>query len=191
LLSEHFVNTGMLEPKLLNTVKFVIAYPIPRSIWPGKPVALGATIVQDIVGYRSTSWGCGIAGQAAYEGGLLVAAMFGYFGAFGAKLIDSSLQRQPTNPFLIAILAAASAHILAWPRGDLGNMTNEILECFLFAIALGIGGRFLFGTDRAYQLGGSASMRFPVDYRGSAQGAAGYLAQSYPQSADQARQFGR
>jgi hypothetical protein len=191
LLSEHFVNTGMLEPKFLNSVKFVLAYPIPRSIWPQKPVALGATIVQDIVGYRATSWGCGIAGHAAYEGGLLLAVLFGYFAAFGAKLVDSSLQRQPTNPFLIAILAAASAHILAWPRGDLGNMTNEILECFLFAVVLGLSGRVFFGTDRSYQLGGSATMRFPVDYRDSRPGAAGYFPGTFPRSADPPRHFGR
>ena len=61
------------------------------------------------------------------------------------------MRRQPTNPFLIAMLTAASAQILAWPRGDLGIMTNETLESILFALMLGISGRFLFGVDRSWQ----------------------------------------
>ena len=152
LLTSHYVGTGELQPQLLNTVKFVIAYPIPRSIWPGKPLALGIVIVTNAVRYQGyTNWGCGISGQAAYEGGLPVAALFGYFAAFGVRLFDEPMKTQPTNPFLVAMLAAASSHILAWPRGDLGIMTNESLECFLFAIMLGFSGRFLFGTDRSWQ----------------------------------------
>jgi hypothetical protein len=152
LLTQHYVNTGELQPKLLNTVQFALAYPIPRSIWPGKPAALGIVIVTDAVRYQGyTNWGCGIAGQAAYEGGLPVAALYGYLAAFVLGLFDTALKRQPTNPFLIAMLAAASAHLLAWPRGDLGIMTNETLECFLFAIVLGVVGRFIYGVDRSFQ----------------------------------------
>ena len=152
LLTHYYIDTGELRPQYLNTVKFVLAYPIPRTLWPKKPLALGIVIVTDAVRYQGyTNWGCGISGQAVYEGGLLVIALYGYLAAFGVRLFDVPLQRQPTNPFLVAMLAAASAHILAWPRGDLGIMTNESLECILFAWVLGAGGRFLFGTDRSTQ----------------------------------------
>lgn len=152
LLTHHYINTGELEPKSLNTIRFVLAYPIPRSMWPQKPSALGIVIVTDAVRYQGyTNWGCGISGQVVYEGGLFVAALYGYLAAFFISLFDKPLVKQPTNPFLIAMLAAASAHLLAWPRGDLGIMTNESLECFLFAIVLGIGGRLLFGVDRSVQ----------------------------------------
>jgi hypothetical protein len=60
--------------------------------------------------------------------------------------------RQPTNPFLIAMLSAAAMHIVAWPRGDLAVMTFEVAECFFFTIALSWTGRFLFGTDKSWIL---------------------------------------
>lgn len=150
LLTNRFISMGTMEVRPFNTFKFLAVYPIPRRIYPGKPQQLGAHIVHDIVGARTT-WGCGVAGHAAFEGGLLLAAMFGYMGAFGTKLFDTALQRQPDNPFLIAMLASASMHLIAWPRGDIGTMTVESMEAYFFALALGIGGRFLFGTERNYQ----------------------------------------
>jgi hypothetical protein len=147
LVADHFVRSGALQPKLFNTFKFFLAYPIPRAIWPEKPQVLGVIIVRDFAGVGK-NWGPGIAGQSAYEGGLIVAVMFGYLGAFGARLFVDPLQRQPTNPFLLAMLASAGPHILGWPRGDLSNFTIDIAECVFFTIALGILCRILFGTDK-------------------------------------------
>lgn len=159
LLTDHFVSTGQLQTKPLNTLYFMAAYPIPRRIWPNKPETLGAVIVHDVVGYGSTSWGCGVTGNAVYEGGYIAIAIYAYLIVFMVRLFDDPLQRQPINPFLIAMLTAALPHVLAWPRGDLGNMSNEIAECFLLALILGVSGRFLFGTDR------SASTQFTSDAR--------------------------
>jgi hypothetical protein len=156
MFTDRVVRTGLMQPEPFNTFRFLVSYPIPRRIWSEKPRPLGSTIGEDIrriasVRNQGIRWGCGIAGQAAYEGGLLLAALFAYMAAMGVRMIDDPLQRQPTNPFLVAVLASASTHILAWPRGDLGIMTIEIAECFLFAIALAIAGRIIFGTDRTMQ----------------------------------------
>jgi hypothetical protein len=152
LLTHYYVDTGELQPKPFNTIKFVAAYPIPRAIWPSKPLALGIVIVTDAVRYQGyTNWGCGISGHAIYEGGLPVIILYAYLAAFAVRLFDIPLQKQPTNPFLVAMLTAASTHILAWPRGDLGIMTNESLECIIYALLLGISARFLFGIDRSGQ----------------------------------------
>lgn len=162
MITKRFVSTDVLEPQTLNTLKFIAVYPMPRQLWAEKPRQLGIVILRDAVGYPASSWGCGIAGHAAYEGGLIVAAIYGYLAAMGVRMIDVPLRRQPTNPFLIAILATASTHILAWPRGDLANMTIEIAQCFLFAIVLGISGRIIFGTEYAPQseLSGSTQHYF-------------------------------
>jgi hypothetical protein len=147
-LTDRFVSTGKLEEKPFNTFKFFLVYPVPRQFYPDKPVSLGRTITHQVL-RRGTSWGTGVAGHAAYEGGPIIAAMFGYFAAFGVRFFVDPLKRQPTNPFLIAMLASASTQLLAWPRGDLSVMTFETVECLLFALALSIGCRFLFGTERA------------------------------------------
>jgi hypothetical protein len=150
LITDRFITMGFLEPKPLNTLSFLISYPIPRKIWAEKPKPLGGTIGEEVIPHyarsRGVRWGCGVAGQARYEGGLLVAALYAYLAVFGVRLIDDPLIRQPHNPFLISILATASPHILGWPRGDLGIMSMETMQAFLFAIILGIIGRILFGT---------------------------------------------
>jgi hypothetical protein len=151
MLTDRFVDTGELEPRPFNTFKFIAVYPVPRAIYRGKPESLGRVITHQVVG-RSTSWGTGVAGHSAYEGGLIIAVMFGYMAAFGIRFFDDPLSRQPTNPFLIGMLTTATMHIVAWPRGDLAVMTFEVAESFFFVAGLSILGRFLFGTDRSWLL---------------------------------------
>jgi hypothetical protein len=148
LITDRFVRTGQLEPKPLNTLKFIAVYPIPRQIYPNKPRGLGEAILREAMRYPRSSWGCGISGHAAYEGGLLVAALYAYLAAAGIRFIDDPLQRQPTNPFLLAVLVTSSTHILTWPRGDIFNMTVESAQSILFAVIIALGGRLLFGTER-------------------------------------------
>jgi hypothetical protein len=148
MLTDRFVSTGQLAPVPMNTFKFFIVYPIPRAYYPNKPESLGRTITHKVLG-RQTTWGTGVAGHAAYEGGLIIAALMGYFAAFGLRFFDDPLARQPTNPFLIGMLAAAGVQIVAWPRGDIAVMTFEIAECLLFVMALSFLFRFIFGTDKS------------------------------------------
>lgn len=164
LVTDHFVRTGVLQPKPLNTFAFIAVYPIPRSLYPGKPVAIGEVITQEI-GWSSTNWGVSVSGHAAYEGGLVVAAMFGYFATFLVRLFDDPLRRQPTNPFLIAMLVAAGPHLIAWPRGDLSSMSFEVGECFFFAWGLAVVCRFIYGTNRSPQVTQMAVPGYPNAYR--------------------------
>ncbi len=153
MLIDQLVQDDKLPLKPLNTLAFLATYPIPRYFWAGKPLTLGRIVGTDVVPMFARNegirWGCGIAGQAAYEGGLVVVVLYAYLAALCVRLFDDPLLRQPTNPFLIGMMASASAHIVAWPRGDLGIMSIEIIECFFFVIALGLGTRFLFGVDRS------------------------------------------
>jgi hypothetical protein len=167
MLTDYYVRRGTLEAKPFNTFKFIAVYPIPRKIWRDKPESLGRVITHRVLG-RTTTWGTGVAGHAAYEGGLIIALMFGYFAAFGIRFFDDPLLRQPTNPFLIAMLTAAAMHIIAWPRGDLAVMTFEVAECFFFTIGLSWLGRFLFGTDRSWLLNRMAFPRGRAVYQAPA-----------------------
>jgi hypothetical protein len=150
MLTEHYVYTDQLEAKPFNTFKFCLVYPIPRRMWPDKPESLGRTITHQMLG-RKTTWGTGVAGHSAYEGGVIISAMLAYFVVMGVRMFDEPLKRQPQNPFLIAMLASAAMHIIGWPRGDLAVMTFEVGECLLFTFALSFGCRMLFGTDRTWR----------------------------------------
>ena len=152
LLAEHYVHTGELVPRPLNTLKFVLAYPIPRSVWPGKPIAIGEIMVHDIVRYKTTNWGVGIAGHGIFEGGIPALILYAVLLSIGIRLFDDPMRAQPDNPYLISMLAAASPHIVSFPRGDMGTMTLESLECFLFAFMVSVATRFVYGTARGTPL---------------------------------------
>lgn len=167
MITDRFISLDRLHPKPFNTFKFFLVYPIPRSIWPDKPVSLGRTITFEVQN-RKTSWGTGVAGHAVYEGGIIVALMFGYFAAFGIRFFVDPLARQPDNPFLIGMLTCASAQLVAWPRGDVSVMTFETAESLLFVVGLGIVCRMVFGTARAQQPSRSTSVRVPLAHRAPA-----------------------
>jgi hypothetical protein len=152
LITDRFISMGVLDPKPFNTFKFLATYPIPRRIWQEKPKPLGGQIGVEVIPNfarnQGIRWGCGVAGQAVYEGGLLLVPLFAYLGLLLVRFVDEPLKLDPTNPFLIGVLASSSTHFLGWPRGDLGVMSIEIIECFLFAYILGFACRMIYGTER-------------------------------------------
>jgi hypothetical protein len=148
LMVKRYVDMGQLDPIPLNTIRFIVRYPIPRRLWPDKPIQIGVTSTIVIAGTGTTNWGTGIGGHAAYEGGIPAIMLYGALLGFGIRFFDEPLKRQPTNPFLIAMLTSASPHILAWARGDIANMSLEMAECVLFAVMAIIVCRILFGTER-------------------------------------------
>jgi len=167
LLVKRHVDNGRLETKPLNTIYFWLVYPIPRKIWTEKPVQLCITAAIVIAQTKSTNWGTGVSGHAAYEGGPLALALYTIIVVIGLRFFDAPLKSQPDNPFLIAMLAAGSPHIIGWARGDLANMTLEAAEVFLFAVIVNVVFRTLFGTEksdprtRANPMQGAGPVRYP------------------------------
>jgi hypothetical protein len=152
LIVDDLVESNQITVQPLNTLKFIVSYPVPRRLWPNKPKTIGNQISTDILRVsRSVSWGVSIAGHGAYEGGMGVLMLYAFLAAFGLRFLSDPISAQPNNPYLIAILASAAPHVLAWPRGDIAIMSVETIECFVYAIALGVGGRILFGVDRSAQ----------------------------------------
>lgn len=154
MVVKQLVDSGRLEPRILNTLRFVLAYPVPRRLWEDKPAAIGVIIVTDVLKLpQKTNWGLGVVGQAYYEGDWLALPVYALVLVLMVRLIDEPLQREPNNPFFIATCASASVFVVAWVRGDLGVHTNEVLECFLFAILLRFAGAAFVGSKAgAYAL---------------------------------------
>ena len=117
LLTIHLVESGEVEVEPLNTLKFLISYPIPRAIWPGKPNALGGRIVQDILRLPvATNWGLGFVAHSYQEGGYIVIVLYGFLAVVVIRLMDDALRRMPDNRFLIATFCAGAPHVLGWAR---------------------------------------------------------------------------
>ena len=134
----------------LNSLRFVLTYPIPRSVWPNKPEVIAVTMPYKVAHIPGTTWGVGIAGHGAYEGGIAALVLYGVLVAFLVRFVDEPLRLQPSNPFLISLHAASLPHFAAIPRGDLGVLVIEIGECIFFVALMGYVCRAIFGTDRRY-----------------------------------------
>ncbi len=148
LLTQRYVAQGVLPPIPLNTIRFLVTYPIPRNVWHGKPDLLSMRITRDAAQMPYTNWGCGIAGHGAFEGGIPALMLYAVLLAIGIRIMDEPLRLQPDNPFLIYMLASSVPHLAAITRGDMGGMTMQTGQCVLFAVLLGIACRVIFGTQR-------------------------------------------
>ena len=151
LLTERYVDQGIVEPIPLNSLAFLATYPIPRKVWEGKPEPFGITVARD-ASHVGTNWGLGVAGQGVCEGGLAALVLYGFLLAFGIRILDEPLKLQPSNPFLIYMHATVLPHIAGIPRGDMGSMVKEAGQGVLFVFLLGVVGRALFG--------GAATIKF-------------------------------
>ncbi len=147
LLTIRLVDDGRLEVRPLDVLQHMATYPIPRRLWPEKPRDMGVYIVSEVLGMPyKTTWGMGITGQGYHDGGFAALILYAFLLSCLMRLIDIPLQREPDNPFLLAALASASAHIVAWPRGGFSTMTLNILESLLMVLILSYACRLLFGT---------------------------------------------
>ncbi len=151
LLTIRLTDEGKLPVRPFESLKEIVSYPIPRSLWPEKPRDLGIYIVTDTLHLPyKTNWGVGITGQGYHDGGMAVLILYAFLISVLAKAIDVPMSRQPNNPFLLAALAASSAHLAALVRGGLASMTINVLESVFFVLALAILCRAIFGTARIY-----------------------------------------
>jgi hypothetical protein len=158
LLVQKAIALELVETEPANTLYFLASYPVPRRLWGEKPMTIGRRIGHYILELpQTTNFGVGIGGHGAFEGGPIIMVVYAYLIAFLIRLIDIPLQRQPTNPFLISLLAAAMPHVLALPRGDFGVMGIETIICFVYIVPLAFVGRMLFGTVRPTTIWNGAS----------------------------------
>ncbi len=133
---------------------FVVTNPIPRAFWPGKPEGLGNRIAYE-TGYASRhhgifNWGPGIVGHGFHEGGLYILLIYGIVTGALFRYADDLLKRQPDNPILLGVFAAASGQIVGLSRGELGLFTVLIIGAVLTGIVVNLVGRMFFGTGRVY-----------------------------------------
>ena len=147
LLMIRLIKEKQLEVVPAEALLHVLSYPIPRQVWQDKPRDLGTYIVPiALKRHYKTTWGVGIVGQGFHDGGLILLVLYAFLISIIIKVFDEPMQRQPSNPFLIAGLAAAAPHMAAWIRGGTSTMTLNCLESLLFVILLGFVTRMFFGT---------------------------------------------
>ncbi|TWT47363.1 hypothetical protein [Botrimarina hoheduenensis] len=171
LLVIHMLNDGSdrLEVDPLYSIKYILGNPIPRVLWPEKPVAIGATL-PEVAGikYTNANLGINVAAQCYYDGGLWVHVLYGMLmGAF-LRYFDELLIRQAGNPLLIGALVGMSAQLIGWPRGGIEVIGLQVVLAFIVMVLVNLGFRLIFGTGFTYprtdHLLRYPAMRSPADW---------------------------
>ncbi|GAB5560434.1 MAG: hypothetical protein SynsKO_20810 [Synoicihabitans sp.] len=141
LLTIQFYSTEKndLNPRFMHTIYVLLTFPIPRSLWPGKPDHLGKRIPFEagILPWGTpTTAGPGIAGHIYHDGGLFVGIIYGLIMGLFLRFMDIMLINVRKNPVILCILAAVSMHLVGWTRGDIAPFTVWILYSMILGVAL-------------------------------------------------------
>jgi len=151
LLSIHLYRVSdRLEPQPFHSLVYILVNPIPRRYWPDKPVGLGYSLPKDAGANTRATWGPGIVGHGFHEGGLMMLVFYGALAGAAMRFADELLVRQPSNPYILGILAGCSSQIFGWPRGDIGTFTLQIIAVVLAGLLIAWAGRLFFGTSQYY-----------------------------------------
>lgn len=133
------------------TLKYIIVHPIPRAWWPNKPSGLGISLPKDTgfarAHYTAVNLGPGVVGHGYHEGGLFFIAFYAMLFASAARFFDLILARDPSNPYTLAALCAASGQIVALVRGEMGLFAVMIIGAFMAAMLMNYIARIFFGTE--------------------------------------------
>lgn len=133
----HNRNKTIFPPQPLHSLYCLLTVPIPRAIWPDKPLHLGMTLAFDsrmIKDGTRTNVGPGIAGHVYHEGGLHIAIFYGALMGCVLSYIDKFLLLRKKDPIWIGFIAASAFHILGWPRGAIFVFTLSPIACFFMAM---------------------------------------------------------
>ncbi|MCG3122874.1 MAG: hypothetical protein GIKADHBN_01278 [Phycisphaerales bacterium] len=120
----------------LHTLKYFITQPIPRAIWPEKPMALGMEIVTQagVRGLaRGFSYGPGIIGHIANDNPYLALPIYALFFAVALSFLDRLCRYQLFNPFVMIPVGAGLGELMAIPRGEVGLFVFRCVFMFLTA----------------------------------------------------------
>jgi hypothetical protein len=151
----------------LMTIWHFLIYPVPRLIWPDKPISLGRMIPRILhirhVAVKETSIGAGIVGTANAEGGWYALVIYALLGGLLLRFLDEVVLSHD-SPFVVLPVGCSLGQILGLARGETSAFTFLLLTntaVTLFSMVLI--GRFLEATN----LGGTAQR--PPDDEGDEQ----------------------
>lgn len=135
-----------------HSLIFYVTNPIPRAVWEDKPVGYGYLLPQEIYeikGSRAT-WGPGIVGHAFHEGGLHMCVFYAVLFATIFRFFDELLMRQPSNPFLAGMLAAAAGDLGGLVRGDIVIFGVQATAAVIAGFVIAGVGRICVGRSVCY-----------------------------------------
>jgi len=109
----------------LHSLRLVLSFPIPRSIWVGKPDALGFTMPETEVKVsgKGEGWniGPGVIGHIANDNPFIALWLYPIILGFSIRFFDRAVIWFSSNPFIVLPMGAAIGQFIALARGELGT----------------------------------------------------------------------
>ncbi len=133
-----------MEQDPLALAKFIAFNPVPRSLWPNKPLGLGKILPLQM-GEPRVTWGPSIIGHCFYDGGWPVVILYGLSIGGILRFLDTRMLYDPSNPWLIALQCSVVGHAIGFARGDCGTFGVNILGPLVILTLALQPMRFLFG----------------------------------------------
>ncbi|MCC6659398.1 MAG: hypothetical protein IT437_00795 [Phycisphaerales bacterium] len=107
----------------LHTARYVLFHPIPRSLWPGKPTALGLVMPDQGHVKRvdpNLNLGPGLIGHIYNDNPWLSFLPYTIVLGLFLGFLDELVRVRVWNPFVVLPIACGLGQIVALPRGELG-----------------------------------------------------------------------
>ena len=112
---------------------FFLSNPIPRMVWPEKPIAFGIILQEQME--SPANLGPGILGHGWAEAGWFGVAAYACFFGLLTGAVDRGLIDRARNPYFIAVMAAGGGNVLALPRGETSLFLLQISAAIASSIA--------------------------------------------------------
>ncbi|MFN0011017.1 MAG: hypothetical protein ACKVS8_05160 [Phycisphaerales bacterium] len=118
----------------LHGLHFYLVNPIPRVIYPSKPVALGVLLQQqfDI----AANLGAGIIGHGWFEAQWLGIIYYAVFFGCLVSVADKLVLQRLDNPFFVVAVGANLGNVLGLPRGETSMFLDMITAGFFSCLIL-------------------------------------------------------
>jgi hypothetical protein len=113
---------------------WMVVNPVPRSIYPSKPDALGI-VLQKQMGVEA-NLGPGVLGQGWSEGGAVAVVIFAVFLGLLYGAMDRALFDRAWNPFFVAVAGSSAGNVLAMPRGDVALFLIQVFAAMVASAAV-------------------------------------------------------
>lgn len=115
------------EYDTLHTLKVFFTFPIPRTVWQNKPVALSLSMPgsEIKVSGKPKGWniGPGIIGHIENDNPFIALWLYPILLGFFIRLCDRAVMWCSANPFVVLPMGAAIGQLVAMPRGELSTFT--------------------------------------------------------------------
>lgn len=121
-----------------------VTNPIPRTLWPEKPEALGLEISRQM--NIQANLGPGVIGHGWAEAGWIGIIYYAVFLGFIFGIADRLLQLRADNPYFVIVMGSALGQMIAMSRGDTPLFLLQTTMAMFFSIFVLYGLKLVFGT---------------------------------------------